>query len=59
MTVGAGIFIAITLWVGLIVVAMAVNHGFQGAKRLLTVIDSGHWLGVLLVQGVIIALFGT
>jgi hypothetical protein len=57
MSIGAGISIAITLWVGLIVSSMAVNHGFQGAKRSLTLIDSGHWLGVLLVQSVVIALF--
>lgn len=57
MSIGAGISIAITLWVGLIVASMAVNHGFQGAKRSLTLIDSGHWLGVLLVQSVVIALF--
>ncbi len=58
MSIGAGISIAITLWVGLIVAAMAVNHGFQGARRSLTIIDSGHWLGVLLVQSVVIALYG-
>jgi uncharacterized membrane protein YdfJ with MMPL/SSD domain len=58
MDIGTGIAIAITLWVGLIVAAMAVNHGFQGARRALTVIDSGHWLGVLVIQGVVIALFG-
>jgi hypothetical protein len=37
---------------------MAVNHGFQGAKRALTVIDGIHWLAVLLVQGLVIGLFG-
>ena len=37
---------------------MVVNHGFQGAKASLTLIDSGHWLGVLLVQGLVIELFG-
>ena len=58
MTLGAGISIAITLWVGFIVAAMAVNHSFQGAKRSLTIIDSGHWLGVLLIQSIVIALFG-
>ncbi|MBN33824.1 MAG: hypothetical protein CMM46_03430 [Rhodospirillaceae bacterium] len=49
MSVGAGITIAITLWIGLIVSAMAVNHGFQGTKRSLTIIDSGHWLSVLVI----------
>jgi hypothetical protein len=59
MSIGAGISIAITLWVGLIVASMAVNHGFQGAKRSLTLIDSGHWLGVLLIQSLILALIGS
>jgi len=58
VTVGAGITIAITLWVGLIVAAMAVNHGFQGTRRSLTIIDSGHWLGVLVIQGIVLGLFG-
>ena len=57
--IGSGISVALTLWTGLIVAAMIVNHGFQGARRSLTVIDCGHWLGVLIVQGVVIGLFGT
>ena len=37
---------------------MAVNHAFQGAKRSLTLIDGGHWLGVLLIQGAILGWWG-
>jgi hypothetical protein len=31
---------------------------FQGAKGALTVIDGGHWLGVLLIQGAILGWWG-
>ncbi|WP_282610442.1 DUF1761 domain-containing protein [Pelagibius sp. Alg239-R121] len=53
-----GLITALCVWFGFILMAMLVNHGFQGAKRSLTVIDSGHWLGVLLIQGAVIGLFG-
>lgn len=58
-TVRNGLITAFFIWLGFVVTTMAVNHAFQGAKRSLTVIDSGHWLGVLLVQGLVIGLFGT
>jgi hypothetical protein len=45
-------------WLGFVATTMVVNHGFQGAKRALTVIDGGHWLGVLLIQGAIIGWMG-
>ena len=48
---------AVILWLGLIVASMATNNAFQGARVKLTVIDSGHWLGVLVVQALIIARF--
>jgi len=50
---------AIFIWIGFIVTTMSVNHTFQGASPILTLIDTGHWLAVLLVMGLIIGLFGT
>lgn len=49
---------AAIVWAGFVLTSMAVNHGFQGARPALTVIDGGHWLGVLLIQGLVIGLFG-
>lgn len=46
------------VWIGFIVTTMAVNHRFQGARPMLTVIDCGHWLGVLLVMAIVISSFG-
>jgi hypothetical protein len=33
-------------------------HIYSGRKLALTIIDSGHWLGVLLIVGIVIGAFG-
>ena len=54
----AGATTAFFVWLAFILPTMAVNHRFQGATMRLTAIDSLHWLGVLLVQGLAIGLIG-
>lgn len=49
---------SVLLWGGLVMMTMIVNHRFQLAPWSLTLIDGGHWLGVLLVMGAILGLFG-
>jgi hypothetical protein len=46
------------LWLGFVVTTIAVNNGFAGRKPALTDIESLHWLGVLVVEGLIIGAFG-
>jgi len=46
------------VWAGFIAAPMIVNHRFQGSPWMLTLIDAGHWLGVLIVMGLVIGLFG-
>ena len=46
------------VWFGFVLTVLVTNHGFQGAKRSLTLIDGGHWLGVLLLQGLVLGLMG-
>ena len=46
------------VWFGFILAPLIVNHAFQGQNHMLTVIDAGHWLGVLLIQGAVIGLMG-
>ena len=58
ISVTKGLITAFFVWLGFVITAMAVNHAFQGAKRALTLIDGGHWFGVLLIQGLVIGLFG-
>ncbi|WP_417687347.1 DUF1761 domain-containing protein [Roseibium sp.] len=53
-----GLISAGMIWTGFILTSQIVNHRFQGASWLLTLIDSGHWLGVLVVQALVITLWG-
>jgi hypothetical protein len=46
------------LWLGFVVTTLMVNHRFQQASWSLTIIDAGHWLGVMLAMAVVISLFG-
>lgn len=57
-TVKNGIVSGALVWLGFVVTSMAVNNGFGGAKPELTIIDGGHWLAVLALQGAIIGLLG-
>ena len=45
-------------WAGFVITSMILNHRYQDAKWSLTVIDGGYLLGVLVVQGIVIGLFG-
>lgn len=54
-SVGAALRIASMIWLGFVATTMISNHGYQNAKWSLTAIDSGHWLGVLLLQGLILS----
>jgi hypothetical protein len=57
-TLGNGLISAFLLWLGFIATTLIVNHGYQGARRELTVIDGAHWLGVMLLQGAVLGLWG-
>jgi hypothetical protein len=57
-TISNAVLIGIVAWVGFIATSMILNHRYQGQKWALTLIDGGYLLGVLIVQGVVIGLFG-
>ena len=59
VTLANGIATGFLAWVGFVATSMVVNHGFSGARLMLTAIDSGHWLAVLLVEGAVIGAFGS
>ena len=44
------------IWFGFVVTTMTVNYAYHGARPKLTLIDGAHWLGVLLIQGMILGL---
>jgi hypothetical protein len=54
----AGLISGVFLWFGFVLTTMSVNHAFQGARRSLTLIDGGHWLGVLAIQGCMLGWMG-
>lgn len=58
INIRGGMISGLFLWLGFVVTTLATNHAFQGARRQLTLIDGGHWLGVLLIQGAILGWFG-
>jgi hypothetical protein len=53
-----GVITGAFMWLGFVATTLAVNHTFQGMKPALTVLDGGHWLGVLLLQGAVIGWLG-
>jgi hypothetical protein len=59
VTIRGGIISAAFVWFGFVATTLAVNYAFSGRKPMLTVIDGGHWLGVLLIMGAVIGAFGS
>ncbi|HEY8380782.1 MAG TPA: DUF1761 domain-containing protein [Microvirga sp.] len=53
-----GVLAGLFAWLGFVLTTLATNHRFGGHSARLTLIDSGHWLAVLLIQGAIIGAFG-
>jgi hypothetical protein len=49
---------AFLLWFGFVLTTLTVNYSFGRRPLKLMAIDGGHWLLVLMVQGVIIGLWG-
>ncbi|MGH1418959.1 MAG: DUF1761 domain-containing protein [Hyphomicrobiaceae bacterium] len=58
VTISNGLISALFVWVGFVATIMAVDNAFQNRKFALTLIDGLHWLGVLLIQGLIIGVMG-
>ncbi|MBZ0145924.1 MAG: DUF1761 domain-containing protein [Pseudorhodoplanes sp.] len=57
-TIRAGLISGALCWFGFIATTVTVNYAFQGRKPMLTVIDTGYWLAVLLLTGAILGAFG-
>ena len=58
ITIRGGVISGLFVWLGFVITTMGVNHAFSGAKPMLTLIDGGYWLAVLLIQGAVIGAFG-
>lgn len=57
-TVRAGAFSGFMCWLGFVLTTIVVNNAYAFRKVSLTAIDSGHWLGVLVIIGAIQGWFG-
>lgn len=57
-SVTVGLVSGALIWVGFVATTITVNNAFQRRSIVLTVIDAGAWLAVLLVQGAVLGLFG-
>ena len=58
VSVKNGIISGVILWAGLVVTTIFVNNAYPGRKYMLSIIDSIHWLGVLVIQGAVIGAMG-
>jgi Protein of unknown function (DUF1761) len=58
VTLKNGLISASFLWLGFIVTTVFVNNAYPGRKYSLSVIDSLHWLGVVVIQGAVIGAMG-
>ena len=58
VTIRSAVISGLFVWAGFMVTTMLVNNAFAGRRYILTLIDSGHWLAVIVVMGVVIGWMG-
>ena len=58
VTLRNGVISAAAVWLGFVATTQAVNYRFGQRPLKLLLIDSGHWLIVLLLQGAVIGFMG-
>ena len=54
VTIKNGIISGLILWAGFVLTTVFVNNAYPGRKCMRSLIDSIHWLGVLVIQGAVI-----
>jgi hypothetical protein len=57
-TLRAGAISGAALWLGFVLTTITANNAFAGKKPMLTVIDSGAWLGAMVIIGAIVGWMG-
>ena len=58
VTLRNGVISGAIVWAGFVATTVFVNNAYPGRKYMLSLIDSGHWLGVLAIQGAVIGAMG-
>jgi hypothetical protein len=54
-----GLISAALIWVGFVMTSLSASHALQGTRFKATLIDGGHWLGVLLIQSAVLVSMAT
>jgi len=49
---------AVVIWIGFVVPVLVVTLSYRGLPRRIVLLDGGHWLGLMLVQAVVLKLVG-
>lgn len=57
-TVRIGAISGALVWFGFVITTQTVNYAFQKRKPVLNAIDGGHWLAVLIMQGIVLGVLG-
>jgi len=52
------LYSAFLIWLGFLLTTQTVNHRYHMKPWSLTLIDSGHWLGVVLIQALVMSVLG-
>src|SRR5208282_6702565 len=58
VTLKNAVISAIAVWLGFIATTLAANYSFGRRPLKLYLIDAGHWLAVLIAQGIVIGAMG-
>ena len=58
LDLAGGVVTGAALWLGLVATTLTVNNTLAGRKPMLSAVDGGHWLLVLLVMGAILGVLG-
>lgn len=58
VTIRSAVISGLFVWAGFMATTMLVNNAFAGRRYVLTLIDAGHWLLVVVVMGVVIGWIG-
>jgi hypothetical protein len=54
LTLRGGLISGFLIWLGFVLTTTWANNAYPGRSTLLTAIDAGHWLGVLLIIGAVL-----
>jgi Protein of unknown function (DUF1761) len=58
VTIRSAVISGLFVWAGFVITTLLVNNAFAGRRYMLTLIDAGHWLLVVVLMGLVIGWMG-